>query len=282
MTRTSAFPATRFIRSCRGLLALGILLLLAAGGCVSAPRETLELSEIVDRQIAAMQASHEKFVRLYYDRLRADVEAFMEEKWIPQFLSNVVEGTGEQSRRFRADLDTGYKLASTDWDRVIQLQGVQDPDVKAALKEAVEWLARRKRATLGMVMIDFTNAAQEQINRRRRTLMEPIDRQEAEVLDRLRESYADLQRGSTATKAYLASVVKLVEQRDAVLEKIGALDAQRRMVAAAARTSEEAAEALRTARETDEGISAFLRALGRGPADAGPMTPGPATQPGGQ
>ena len=276
---------TRVIPSSRTCLTrLGALLLaLLAPGCVSAPRETLELSEIVDRQIAAMQASHEKFVRLYYGRLRADVETFMEEKWIPQFLSNVVEGTGQSSRQFRADLDRGYKLAATDWDRVIQLEGVQDPDVKSALKEAVEWLARRKQATLGMVMIDFTNAAQEQINRRRRTLIEPIDQQEAEVLDALRASYADLQRGSTATKAYLASVAKLVEQRDAVLEKVGALDAQRRLVAAAARTSEEAAAALRTAREADEGVSAFLRRLGRGgDDDARPMTPRPTTRPGGQ
>ena len=70
-------------------------LLFLALGCVSAPRATVELAEITDQQIAEMQASHEKFVRLYYDKLRDDVDHFMEQRWIPQFLSNVVEGRGE-------------------------------------------------------------------------------------------------------------------------------------------------------------------------------------------
>jgi hypothetical protein len=54
-----------------------ICLLILTVGCASAPKQTVELAEIVDSQIAEMQTSHEKFVRLYYDKIRSDVERFM-------------------------------------------------------------------------------------------------------------------------------------------------------------------------------------------------------------
>ena len=78
---------------------IGLLLLTL--GCVSAPRATVELAEIADQQIAEMHASHEKFVRLYYDKLRDDVDRFMEQRWVPQFLSNVVEDYESRSGIFK-------------------------------------------------------------------------------------------------------------------------------------------------------------------------------------
>jgi hypothetical protein len=57
----------------------------------------------------------EKFVSLYYDKLRDDVDTFMEQKWIPQFLSNVVLGKGEGGGKFRADLDNAYEFSTLDW-----------------------------------------------------------------------------------------------------------------------------------------------------------------------
>jgi len=84
-----------------------------------------------------------------------------------------------------------------------------------------------------MVLLDFSVGVQTQISERRRSLIQPIDEQEAYVLDQLRTTYADLQRGAAAIKAHLASVAKLVEQRDTVLEKLGVLEKQKQIVTAA-------------------------------------------------
>jgi len=235
-----------------------IVSLLFAVGCVSAPKQTVELAEIVDQQIAEMQASHEKFVRLYYDKLRNDVDHFMETTWIPHFLANVVEGTGESSKRFRSDLDTAYRLATLNWEETIEIKGIESEDVKRVIREAMKKLSAQENATLGIVLLEFAKAAQQQINERRKSLIEPIDEQEGYVLDQLRAGYADIQRGSVAIKGYLASTVKLVEQRDAVLERMGALETQRELLNVAVAASDAAVKALNTARDVEAGMKDFL------------------------
>lgn len=235
---------------------IGLLLLTL--GCVSAPRATVELAEITDQQIAGMQASHEKFVRLYYDKLRDDVDQFMEQRWIPQFLSNVVEGKVDQGKKFRANLDRAYKLVTLDWETVIQTKEIKDEDVRETVRGAIEKLTTQENAVLGMVLLDFSKAAQKEINKQRKSLMKPIDQQEAYVLDHLRMGYADLVRSSIAIKGYLASVVTVVEQHDAIYQKIGVLETQREIVDAATRLSDVAVRTLNATEDADKGFTKFL------------------------
>jgi hypothetical protein len=243
------------------LVVIGLLLF--AVGCVSAPRATVELAEITDQQIAEMHASHEKFVHLYYDKLRDDVDRFMEQRWIPQFLSNVVEGRGEQGKKFRGDLDKAYKLVTLDWETVIQIKEVKDEDVKETIRGAIKKLTTQENAVLGMVLLDFSKAAQEEVNKQRKSLMKPINQQEAYVLDQLRMGYADLLRSSAAIKGYLASVVKLVEEREAIYQKLGVLETQGKIVDVATRLSEDAVMTLNATKDADKGIREFLANMGK-------------------
>ena len=238
------------------LLVIGLLLF--AVGCVSAPRATVELAEIADQQIAEMHASHEKFVRLYYDKLRDDVDHFMEQRWIPQFLSNVVEGKGEAGKRFRADLDQAYKLVTLDWETVIQTEGIKDEEIKETVQGAIKKLTTQENAVLGMVLLNFSKAAQEEINKQRKSLMKPINQQEAYVLDQLRMGYADLLRSSAAMKGYLASVVKLVEQREAIYQKLVVLETQGKVVDIATRLGDDAVRALNVTKDANKGFTKFL------------------------
>jgi hypothetical protein len=230
----------------------------ALAGCASAPKQTVELAEVLDQQIVQMQVSHERFVRLYYDGLRKDVDEFLEYKWIPQFLANVVEGKGKGGKEFRDALDRAYKLANVDWGRAVQIQGVDDADTRAALEDALATLATRERGRLGQVLLDFSTAAQAQIDIRRRTLIEPIDEQEAFVLDQLREGYADINRGSAALRGYLATVVNLVDKRDATLQQLGLLEKQRKLMDQTMRASQQAVDALGKADKAQDGIEDAL------------------------
>jgi hypothetical protein len=238
------------------IVAIGLLLW--AVGCTSAPKQTVELAEIVDHQIAEMQVSHEKFVRLYYDKLRDDVERSVEDKWIPSFLSNVIEGKEEGGKQFRTDLDKAYKLATVDWENAIKISAIEDASVREAVRDAVEKLITQENAALGSVLLDFSKGVHEEINKQRKLLMQPIDKQEAFVLDHLRTGYALLQRSSAAVKGYLASVVELVQQREAVLDKLGVLEEERKMVDLAVKLNDAAVRAMNTAGSADEGIGKFL------------------------
>ena len=78
------------------------------------------------------------------------------------------------------------------------------------------------------------------------------------MLDQLRMGYADLLRSNAAIKGYLASVVKLVEQRDAIYQKLGVLETQRKIVDVATRLSDDAVMTLNAAKKADEGVTEYL------------------------
>jgi hypothetical protein len=236
-------------------------LALLLGACAAAPKETVELSDAVNQQIAQMQGSHVKFVRLYYDGLRKDVDEFMAQRWAPLFLSNVIEGKGAQSKQFRADLDRGYALANVDWTKAVRIEGIEDPKTVQAIHEAINEIAIHERGELGVVLIDFANAAQKQINLERSKLMAPIDAQEAYVLGQLTEGYTQLLAGSAAIKGYLASVVKVTENRDAVLQQLGVLDEQRRLLNSAIQVNEEVSKGLGQAQTAGDGVDAAVKKL---------------------
>jgi hypothetical protein len=234
---------------------------LVISGCVSAPRETIELAEIVDRQITEMQVSHERFVHLYYNKLRDDIDSFLEEKWIPQFVANVVKGSGENGKQFVADLDIAYRLATVDWEKAIRIEGIEDENVKNAIHGAIEQLTTQEKARLGMVLLDFSRGVQEQINERRKSLISPIDQQEAYILDQFRATYTDLQQGTSAIKAHLAAVVNFVNEPDKVLEKLGVLDTQKRIMSTAIRLNKEAMDVLNGAKQAELGITTFFESM---------------------
>lgn len=223
---------------------MGIIRLLAVAavavltGCASAPRQTVELSQAINEQIASMQTSHESFVRLYYRGLRREVDDFMARQWTPRFISNVITGKGAEGKRFRAELDRGYALLNVDWKRAVRIDGIDDDKTRAALQAAIDDVEVRSHGELGRVLIDFSNAAQDQIERQRRKLLQPIDEQEALVLDELRKGYADLLAGTSAIKGYLASVVNVTERQEAVAQKLGVLEKQRELVGSAIQLNE--------------------------------------------
>ena len=146
----------------RTLVMLSVVVVMCIGtSCTSAPKETVELTEIIGKQIAQMQVSHEGFVSLYYASLRENVNTFMEERWIPTFLQEVLMGdtkkeddlvldlsdiesdpavaaavealeTGGEAEewisaeaRFRKDLDRAYRLSRLDWNSLVKVDGLE-------------------------------------------------------------------------------------------------------------------------------------------------------------
>lgn len=248
------------MRFSRSIAAFFLATVVTLAGCASTPKETLDLAEIVDQQIAEMQKSHEKFVRLYYNKLRNEAENFLVTRWTPQFLANVIEGTDTESQRFRADLDQAYRLANVDWNAAVSVKE-NDPQVQQAIRNAIKEMTQRNNASLGMVLLKFSRAVQAEIENRRKQLRAPIDEQETYVLDELREGYTNLLRGSTAIRAHLASVVRINEQREQVLEKVGALDVQKRLVNAAVELSDGAVKALQGAGKAEDAIGGFVKGM---------------------
>jgi len=114
-------------------------------------------------------------------------------------------------------------------------------------------------AERGQVMLDFAEVALAEIEAQRSELLDPLDRQEEDVLNHLAESYAQLELAQTQVTAYLASAQEVTRSQDEILQAMGirnvrndALDRAVRLsddLAAAAKAGDTAAEALEKMRE---------------------------------
>ena len=95
----------RKVEGIAGLIILSAVMMLAA--CAATSPKTVELSLVTEEQTVQIQKSHIRFVQGYYDKLRDEVTRFMEDRWIPLFLSKAV-----QNQKFRKDLiDTILSIA---------------------------------------------------------------------------------------------------------------------------------------------------------------------------
>lgn len=245
---------------------LGIcaMLLVFQCGCIRAPRATVQLSEIMGEQVSQMQVSHEGFVKLYYEGLRQDIDQFLKDTWIPLFLGKAVE-----NQDFRKDLDFAYALSKVNPDSVqIGLrQGASLPsDVEAALFEGIQRAVSQGGAKLGQVLIDFGQAALLEVQLQRITMMQPVDEQERMVLEEIRDGYADLQRAQASIKGYLESAVQVEEERDVILERLGLLKTQKKVLNVALRAGDAASTVLEKAESGEEAVKEFLKKLEEGRA----------------
>lgn len=233
------------------------LLLLVLSGCVSAPKETVELAEITDYQVAELQKSHVKFAQLYYGKLRDDVNRFIDEKWTPTFLSKAVN-----NRAFRADLDDAYLTSSISVDDVtVQWRGkeLQEPQ-KGIVLEGVKRAVAAETGKLGQILIDWSQEAQYQISKKRKELLDPLNEQERFVLAQINNAFADLQRSQATIKAYLSSAVELKEKQDQVVSKLVALEKVEKVMTKVTDANEKLSDTL-ASEDTDKAIEKFLELI---------------------
>jgi hypothetical protein len=246
----------------RGLSRSALLITSVTAGlssCIRAPQATVTLSEVVGDQITAVRGSHETFVRLYYTRLRQDVDQFLTQVWIPTFLRHAVA-----NQQFRSQLDVAYAVTALDANAInvtISGEGSLPPAVRTALRQSIDSALSQHRARLGVVMLDFATEVERQIKLRRDSLIIPIDEQERLVLSQLAEVYTDLERGQSAITAYLGSAVRLQQEQDVILHKLGLLETQQQVLDLAANASDAAAVGLAGATDAQAAIKQFLEAL---------------------
>jgi hypothetical protein len=224
-------------------------------GCASAPRKTLELSEVTEEQLAELQKSHLRFAQLYYRKLRDDVNDFIDQKWMPVFLSKAV-----QNAEFRKDLDQAYLTSGvepSDVKFIWKGRPLPEPQ-KGAILSGVEKAVTDERSRLGRVLLDFSEEALRQINKKRRELLKPIDEQQRMVINEINAAYADFQGAQATIKAYLASVVELKEKQELVLEKMGALKRSEQIMNAALEANETLSVILQESENAEEALEAFI------------------------
>lgn len=68
-----------------------VLLLL---GCASIPKEVVELSYTVGKDLNAVHESYKILIKKHFDGLRSQVNTFLNDRWIPKYLEYFIEDGG--------------------------------------------------------------------------------------------------------------------------------------------------------------------------------------------
>lgn len=72
------------------LLIILSLMVFLLTGCVSIPREVVELSYIIGQDLTIVHVSYKKLVQEHFQFLREQITRFLEEKWIPAYIKDFV------------------------------------------------------------------------------------------------------------------------------------------------------------------------------------------------
>ena len=178
-------------------------------GCAEIPPETMELSDTVGRDLHTLQEANLALVDTLFERMERDVDQFIDTQYRPAYVRKLVEEFG---------LVDEINLA----------------------------LAEKPDAVL-VVLEDFVSAAVEDVDNKRSELLEKIHQQHNGVRAEVERSFNQVRTAQSVIGAHLASVMKVHDMQNDLLEKAGLEDARHKIA------SETAEVARKISQLTDKG-----------------------------
>jgi len=179
-------------------LCLGFLLsaFIAVSGCVSMPREAVQLSAELGTGVSESRTAHLALVRQYMAEKRERIDEFMFKEWIPEFARQVFKQEGVKK----------------EWERIA---AGGDP------VERLEFITG-----LGVML-------QQEINMKRSEIIRPVDEMERLLLDRINLHYDEMLAANATITAFLDSATSVRERQQQTLKIFHAEDKLSGLTAAA-------------------------------------------------
>jgi hypothetical protein len=175
----------------RMLILLFATLALAAG-CAQVPKESIQLSATVGRDVAEIERSHRALVRIHYDGLERSINRFVDEVYAPYQIGETLKKP-----------EVGGKLVQAIQDGA---QPVSDDNTKRVAFDAIGYYFLTVRGS---------------VEKYRAELLQPVRDQRDRVLQQLDIAYRRVQNGNAIVTGYLASVAKITEEQNKLLAQIG-------------------------------------------------------------
>jgi len=206
---------------------LGIILILfILTACASIPKEVVTLSQTLGNDLKVLHNSHMSTVQIYFGKIKYDINSFIDEKYAPFIIHYAL----------KSEL-ANYKQGKTSLYGTIEIAGQ-----KEGQKEANDALT---------VMMDFQEAARNQIENKREELLSPILKQEAEIKGAVNQSYENAQYANSSITAYLQSIRKVKEAQQQALSMIGLKGSDTLVTNSLVKLSEQVEKAVKTGKEID-------------------------------
>ncbi len=205
-------------------------LLLVIVGCASIPKEVVELSYRTGEDLAALYESYDKLIHEYYDKMRDERLAYLDEIWYPRFLQNWMEG-GELLA-----IAMGDKIWSEKDSNLIATPSGADPqETLIAVRDWVDYAL-------------YSYEVKENI------LLEPLNEDEAALRREVEMAFRQVMRANATITAHLNSIREVKEVQDEALEALHIKDLRDKINNALVKASDSAASGLEKVRQLDESV----------------------------
>jgi hypothetical protein len=212
-----------------GLFVCALLL----GACAQVPKESVELSTTVGRDVAVAHESHRKLAQTLYSRMKRDVNRFVDDVYAPYQIQFVLD-----RQRQRQAAGNPNNLFSA-----LEAAGQRPRDAQAQ-KDAIA------------VMQAIVEAIREDVEEYRKIRLAPILKQEDEVIASIDRVYEQIKRGNATVTAHLASVVKVHEAQDELLSKANLEGLREKVGVSLSNASERLAEFVGKAKAVEGSVDA--------------------------
>jgi len=166
-------------------------------GCAQIPKESVELSTTVGKDISELQLAHINLANILFKRMKQDINSFVDDVYAPYLISEQLQAEELAYRNGQESLFGTLDNAA------------KHPDNAANQTEAVEY------------MEDIVLIVHEEIESFRKERLKPVLEQEKTALNNINQSYLRAHYANSIITGHLASVIKVHDAQEDVLDKVG-------------------------------------------------------------
>lgn len=198
-------------------------------GCAQVPKESVELSATVGRDLSEMRKSHVALVKIYYEGLINDINQFIDNVYLP------------------------YQIQKT----------LSDPMLKQDMLASIE--AASREDSTGQSQKDafeklkfFHLIIHEEVEDYRKLKLAPVQEQYQSVLSGINASYDQIHYANSIVTGHLASVVKVHDSQNEILEKLDLKDLRTTVGSNVSTISEQISELTFKAKEKQDDLEKIV------------------------
>lgn len=191
----------------RLLLRTVISAFIALGGCAQVPHESVELSTTLGRDLTEVHKSHRALAFLLFDRMKADVNDFVDSKYAPYQIGKFLVKDQSDFRNGDDSLTLFGFLA----------KAAESPDNQEAQLIAL--------GAMQIVVEEITDS----VEAFRNDLLQPLEQQEREVINAIDQSYSRILYANSIVTGHLSSVLAVHDAQSEILNQVGLGDAREKI-----------------------------------------------------
>ena len=167
-------------------------------GCAQVPKESVELSTTVGRDVAKVYQSHKELAIILFDRMKSDVNKFVDDVYAPY----------QVKKQLKDDYDD-FKSGIQDSLFAKLNFAVNNPGNNKAQVEVLEFMGI------------FLEIVRNDIESFRQDTLSPLLEQEKTLLSAIDRSYNQIHYANSIVTGHLASIVKVHDAQEELLNEFG-------------------------------------------------------------